>query len=83
MDEVALDERCPPPTLNKNISGSSSVNDSEDAGRSSPELPWCVICNKDAKFRCLDCSGDLYCAECNVEAHKSWGDTDHHVVRYQ
>ena len=35
----------------------------EDDGESE-ELPWCAICNEDARLRCLDCDGDLYCMGC-------------------
>lgn len=79
MDEVALDEKCP---VNVTVKKGASTEESQD-GTSSPELPWCVLCNKDAKFRCFDCSGDLYCDECNTEVHKNWGDTDHKVVPYK
>lgn len=82
MDEVALEERCPAP-VTKKISSGSSANDSEGTARSSPELPWCVLCNKDALFRCLDCGGDLFCAECSTEVHNNWGSTDHHVVGFK
>jgi len=50
---------------------------------SSPELPWCILCNNYAKYRCLDCSGDLYCSSCNLEVHKTWGDTTHRVTSYK
>lgn len=79
-NEVALDERVP---IGLTSSKSRSLEDDEVSGRTSPELPWCVLCNDDAKFRCLDCSGDLYCGECNVEVHKNWGETDHKVVPYR
>ncbi|KAJ8977963.1 hypothetical protein NQ317_008155 [Molorchus minor] len=78
MDEVALDDRCP-----VKINTKTPSNDEEQDGTSSPELPWCVLCNKDAKYRCMDCSGDLYCSECNIEVHKTLGDTDHKVVPYK
>lgn len=82
MDEVALEEKCPVP-VTKKISSGSSVNDSEDTARSTPELPWCVLCNKDAQLRCLDCGGELYCTECNIEVHRTWTTGDHHVIRYK
>ncbi|KAF5274363.1 hypothetical protein FQA39_LY07243 [Lamprigera yunnana] len=80
MDEVALEERCSIGT-----SKDSSLDTAEkmdEKPNSSPELPWCVLCNNDAKYRCLDCE-DLYCAACNAEVHKTWGDTDHRVVAYK
>lgn len=78
MDEVALDERCPI----KNAEKKSSDDEDGDISSSS-ELPWCVLCNKDGKFRCYDCGGDIYCAECNIEVHKTWGDTDHKVIPFK
>lgn len=74
VGEVSLDERCPIDTFKKST---------DDDLRSSPELPWCVICNNDAVYRCLDCSNDLYCSSCNTEIHKSWGETDHKIVPYK
>lgn len=83
MDEVALEEKSATMNVRRNTTSNSSGNDNEDMDCSSPELPWCVLCNKDAKYRCIDCSGDLYCSECNIEVHKNWGDTDHQVVEYK
>lgn len=82
MDEVALDEQNPLSAYSKKQSPTSSVNNSDEFQSASPELPWCVLCNKDATVRCLDCGNDLYCGECNVEVHKTWGDTHHLVVPY-
>lgn len=81
MDEVALEEK----TANlipKQAATSQSLESTDEKDSSSPELPWCVLCNKDAQYRCLDCD-DLYCAECNIEVHKTWGDTDHRVIEYK
>lgn len=36
----------------------STVEDEEE------ELPWCEICNEDARLKCHDCDGDLYCYSC-------------------
>lgn len=80
MDEVALEDKAP---VKLSSSSKPSSKDEDEPARSSPELPWCVLCNNDAKYRCLDCSGDLYCSECNVEVHKNWGDTDHKVIPYK
>lgn len=81
MDEVALDERLPPRLLKSK--SNSREEDEPESKNNEDELPWCVLCNDDAKFRCLDCDGDLYCNSCNIEAHKNWGDTDHRVVPYK
>lgn len=84
MDEVSLDEKSSDVASKyKFKSHSQSVESTEEEmDQSSPELPWCVLCNKDARYRCLDCN-DLYCAECNTEVHKTWGDTDHRIIEYQ
>lgn len=76
MDEVALDER----TAANSLPTSQRPGGKPDL--STPELPWCVLCNSDARFRCLDC-GDLYCTECNREVHRAWGESDHRVVAYR
>jgi len=81
MDEVALDVRCPlrlPANTDTEISNDIEMNDIEN----SPELPWCILCNNDARFQCLDCN-DLYCEECNKEVHKTWGDADHKVILFK
>lgn len=83
MAEVALEEKIS--LAGKKSSQASSDDDFEtdEVNTQSTELPWCVLCNNDAKFRCLDCGGDLYCVECNREVHQTWGDTDHKVIPYK
>lgn len=74
MDEVALEEKT------KDTVGSSST-EAEEPDDETDVLPWCVLCNDDAHFRCIDC-GDLYCAKCNKEVHRQW-DRDHKVVAFK
>lgn len=80
MDEVKLEENCSTADLQEETH-MSSFKDNIGASRSSPELPWCVLCNKDARYQCLDCE-DLYCSECNREVHKEWDAADHRVKPY-
>ena len=47
------------------------------------ELPWCVICNDDAKVRCRDCDGDLYCHNCFREFHTDSDERNHRVDTFQ
>ena len=77
MDEVALEGKFPVPPK------STTTSDTNEGERTSPELPWCVLCNNDAKFRCADCDGDLYCSDCNREVHKNFGDVDHTVIKFE
>lgn len=79
MKEVSLDESAPI----KLRSNTQYSKEDEEPERTSPELPWCVLCNEDAKYRCLDCSGDLYCKQCNIEVHRNWGEADHKVVPFK
>ncbi|XP_044746209.1 abscission/NoCut checkpoint regulator isoform X2 [Coccinella septempunctata] len=73
MDEVALEEKTKASSSGTEGEPDESLDDTE-------VLPWCVLCNEDAHFRCLDC-GDLYCSKCNKEVHKQW-DRDHKVVAF-
>ena len=59
-----------------------------DRGRPGPEpepeeLPWCVICNEDARLRCLDCGGDLYCGACWRELHSDREDRGHRTETFK
>lgn len=47
------------------------------------ELPWCTICNEDAKQRCLDCDGELYCNACFKEIHDDEEYRRHRSKKYQ
>eukprot|EP00092_Neocalanus_flemingeri_P019071 GFUD01020660.1.p1 GENE.GFUD01020660.1~~GFUD01020660.1.p1 ORF type:complete len:379 (-),score=124.09 GFUD01020660.1:577-1713(-) len=47
------------------------------------ELPWCVICNADAVFRCKGCDGDLYCSECFREGHRGEDLREHSKLTFK
>lgn len=48
------------------------------------ELPWCNICNEDAKIRCVDCDGDLFCVSCFKEIHANDEEyREHRTKNYQ
>lgn len=47
------------------------------------ELPWCTICNEDARLRCLGCDGDLYCLSCFKQGHDSIDMEDHQTETYK
>lgn len=47
------------------------------------ELPWCTICNEDAKIRCVDCDGELYCKACFREIHDDEDYRRHQTKPYQ
>lgn len=47
---------------------SDEVEDTDD-----DILTWCVICNEDARLKCLDCDGDIYCLECFRLVEKNGG----------
>jgi len=46
------------------------------------ELPWCVICNEDAKLRCQGCGGDLYCPNCYREFHEDEDPKEHITTKF-
>lgn len=80
MAEVSLEERCP---IGSSRMATGDEDDDEDIRSSSPELPWCVLCNNDATVKCYDCDGDLYCNTCNIEVHTNYADAHHRVVPYK
>ncbi|CAL8074723.1 unnamed protein product [Calicophoron daubneyi] len=47
------------------------------------ELPWCCICNANARLRCFDCDGDLYCAHCFRKSHRGRENRDHVTEPYK
>lgn len=77
MAEVAIDKKCAPST--------EEAEDEEDIDMETgiDELPWCVLCNKDGYYRCVDCSNDIYCADCCNQVHKEFQQTNHRIIRYK
>ncbi|XP_053696134.1 abscission/NoCut checkpoint regulator [Sabethes cyaneus] len=45
------------------------------------ELPWCTICNEDAKVRCVSCDGDLFCDGCFRECHEDDEEYRVHITK--
>lgn len=78
MHEVTLDES------RKTLLRSATASSKEDEPMDEEELPWCVLCNEDADFRCHTCSGDLYCKKCCNEVHKLLlAEEQHSIVRFK
>jgi hypothetical protein len=46
------------------------------------ELPWCEICNEDARLKCHDCE-DLYCLSCFKEFHNDPETRRHKTSSYR
>ncbi|KAL3288964.1 hypothetical protein HHI36_003407 [Cryptolaemus montrouzieri] len=80
MDEVALEDKTS--TMFTKDASTTEEAEVEDNLNDADVLPWCVLCNDDARYKCFDCGGDLYCASCNEEVHKRW-DRDHKVVPFK
>lgn len=92
-DDLDEEEEDPVPSIAKSqksllrqIDRSISKGDPE-AGRQGKEeeeeLPWCTICNEDAKFRCNDCGDDLFCQRCLKECHDEFDLKDHTIVPFR
>ena len=60
-----------------------SIRSQEEKPNEEEELPWCSICNDDAKFRCHGCDGDLYCQTCLRECHDEFELKDHQFAAYK
>ena len=75
MEEVRLEDRLSP--LEPGVVGDRSQEGEPE------ELPWCVICNEDAKMRCRDCEGDLYCHRCFREFHTDSDERNHRVETFK
>ncbi|CAD5119755.1 DgyrCDS8350 [Dimorphilus gyrociliatus] len=42
------------------------------------ELPYCCLCNEDAKYKCIDCEDDLFCSRCLKTVHNKEPDYKEH-----
>lgn len=54
----------------------------EEKEEKEEELPWCCICNADAKVRCRGCDNDLFCQRCFRECHKGEDPGEHSTVPF-
>jgi hypothetical protein len=73
-DELA--QRLAALTLPTGLKGAKPANTTSSES-DLPNVPdeeiesWCIICCDDATLKCLGCDGDLYCADCWNEGHRS------------
>ncbi|XP_055523720.1 abscission/NoCut checkpoint regulator isoform X2 [Wyeomyia smithii] len=67
LEEVALDARKSPKYNEDELNNLDIPTPVEPSDVE--ELPWCTICNEDARIRCLSCGGELFCNGCFKECH--------------
>lgn len=69
--------------LEERLGLAPEVPNENESAEGLEELPWCVICNDDAKIRCGGCGDDLYCRGCFKEFHQDEDPNEHQYKPYK